>query len=225
MTLKWVLVEVSLQLIFGLIVAVLLNQQFKGRGLVRSIVFVPWAVSGVLTTMLWMLMLNQHIGLVNDLFMKLGIIKESVAWLANPKTTFASVIIAELWRGIPFFAITLLAALQSIPVDIYESCEIDGCGKIKRFFFITLPYLKESIVLATLLRGIWEFNNVDLIFTMTNGGPFYLTTTLPLYTVQTAIMETNFGYGSALAVVMFFSLLCFAMLYLKVNKFGGEIDE
>lgn len=224
-TIKWVLVEVSLQLLFGLIVALLLNQVFKGRGLVRAIVFVPWAVSGVLTTMLWMLMFNQHIGLVNDLFIKLGIINESVAWLANPETTFAAVIVAELWRGIPFFAITLLAALQSIPVDIYESCEIDGCGKIKRFFYIVLPYLKESIVLTTLLRAIWEFNNIDLIFTMTNGGPFYLTTTLPLYTMKTAIIDTNFGYGSALAVVMFVILLCFAAFYLKINKYGGEIDE
>ena len=95
-----------------------------------------------------------------------------IAWLAsNTSTVFGSIIVAELWRGIPFFAVTLLASLQSIPSDVYESCEVDGCGKVRKLFYITLPYLKESIVFATLLRAIWEFNSIDMIFTMTNGGP------------------------------------------------------
>ncbi|WP_239004511.1 carbohydrate ABC transporter permease [Paenibacillus tepidiphilus] len=224
-TLKWVVIEVVLQLVFGLIVALLLNQAFKMRGLVRSLVLVPWAVSGVLTTMLWSLMFNQHIGIFNDILMKLGIISEPVAWLANIHTVFGSVVVAELWRGIPFFAITLLAALQTIPHEVYESCEVDGAGSVKKLFFITLPFLKESIVFATLLRAIWEFNSIDMIFTMTNGGPMDMTTTLPIYMMKTSILEGNYGYGSALGVVTFAFLMIFVVLYLRLNRSGGMQDE
>lgn len=224
-TLKWVFSEVALQLVFGLIVALLLNQSFRFRGLVRSLVLVPWAVSGVLTTMLWSLMFNQHIGIINDILLRLGIIDEKIAWLANPGTVFGAVVFAELWRGIPFFAITLLAALQTIPHEVYESCEVDGAGSLKKLFYITLPYLKESIIFATLLRAIWEFNSIDMIFTMTNGGPMDMTTTLPIYMMKTSILEGNYGYGSALGVVTFVFLMIFVVLYLRLNRKGGMQDE
>lgn len=223
-TLKWVGSEVILQLVLGLAVALLLNQSFRLRGLVRSLVLVPWAVSGVLTTMLWALMYNQHIGVINDVLKRLGVIDQDVAWLANTNTVFGSVIVAELWRGIPFFAVTLLAALQSIPNDVYESADVDGCGKVKKLFYITLPYLKESIIFATLLRAIWEFNSIDMIFTMTNGGPMNMTTTLPIYMMKLSILEGNYGYGSALGVVTFLFLMLFVIFYLRLNK-GGQDDE
>jgi multiple sugar transport system permease protein len=224
-TLKWVGIEVICQLVLGMMVALLLNRTFKGRGLARAAMFIPWAVSGVLTTMLWLLIFNQHIGLLNDILRKLGFIKENIAWLANPNTVFGSVLLAELWRGIPFFAITLLAALQTIPVEVYESGKVDGCDPIRQFFLITLPFLKEAIIFATLMRAIWEFNNIDMILTMTNGGPVYLTTTLPIYMMKTAIIEGNYGYGSALAVIIFVILMVFTVSYLAMNKFGRSIDE
>lgn len=224
-TARWVLTEVSFQLIFGLLIALMLNQRFRGRGAARSIIFLPWAVSGVLTTMIWTLMLNQHVGVINDLLIRCNLIKENVAWLSNPKTVFNSVVLTELWRGIPFFAIILLAALQTIPGEVYESCKIDRCGRFKTLIYITLPYIKDSIVLSTLLRAIWEFNNIDLIYTITGGGPFYLTTTLPLYLMQTAIIESNYGYGSAIAVVVFLLLMMFTIIYLFISKFGGELDD
>lgn len=224
-TLKWVFYEVGLQLVFGLIVALLMNQTFKGRGLARSMVFIPWAVSGVLTTMLWSLMYNQHVGLINDILIRMGLIKEGVAWLANPNSVFNSVILAELWRGIPFFAVTILAALQGIPREVYESSDIDGCGGFRRLIYIILPYLKQTIVFSTLLRVIWEFNSIDMIFTMTNGGPMRLTTTLPIYMMQTAIIGGDYGYGSALAVMVFIILILFSLFYLKISNYGGEIDE
>lgn len=223
-TLKWVFFEVFLQLVIGIIAAVLLNRHFKGRGLIRAVTFVPWAVSGVLTSMLWLLMFDQSIGVINDILKKFALIHENVAWLANPKTVFPSIIIAELWRGIPFFAITILAALQSIPADLYEASDIDGCNKVQRFFYITLPLLMESIVFSTLLRTIWEFNSIDMIFTLTGGGPARTTMTLPIYLMQTAIVEGNYGYGSALAVFVFIFLLIFAAVYIRSTK-GGVIDE
>ena len=214
-TAKWVLTQVVGQLVLGTVVALLLNQKFKGRGFARAISLVPWAVSGVLVTMLWTLMYDQSSGLINDMLMKSGIISKKVAWLADSRTFFPAVNIAELWRGV----------LQSIPADVYESSAIDGCGPVKNFFYITLPYLKESIIFATLLRGIWEFNSIDMIFTMTNGGPMDKTTTLPIYMMKTAIIKGNYGYGSTIGVIAFLILLVFAVFYIKVSGFGGEENE
>lgn len=221
-TLKWVLLQVVFQLLFGVIVALLLNSKFKGRGAVRAISLVPWAVSGVLITMLWSLMYDQNSGLFNNLLMKMGIIKQNIAWLADSHTFFGAIVVAELWRGIPFFAITLLAALQGIPEEVYESSAIDGCGPVKNLIYITLPFLKDSIIFSTLLRGIWEFNSIDMIFTMTNGGPMDQTTTLPIYMMKSSIIQGNYGYGSAIGVVCFIFLMLFALLYVKLSGYGRD---
>lgn len=221
-TLKWVVVEIILQLVLGLLIALLLNRAFRGRGLIRTVSLLPWAVSGVLITMLWTLMYDQNNGLFNDLLKRMGLITQNIAWLADNRTYFGAIVVAELWRGIPFFAITFLAALQSIPQEVYESSAIDGCGPMQNLFYITLPFLKESIIFSTLLRAIWEFNSIDMIFTMTNGGPMNLTTTLPIYMMKTAIIQGNYGYGSAIGVICFLLLLIFAILYMKLSGYGRE---
>jgi multiple sugar transport system permease protein len=222
---KWVSIQISLQLTVGLAVALLLNRTFKGRGFIRALVFVPWAISGVLTSILFIMIYNQTMGLLNNLLIDLGVLKTGVAWLGNPTYVFSSVIAADLWRGFPFFAITLLAALQSIPREVNEACEVDGCGKIRQFVSITLPFLKQTIVFTTLLRIVWEFNSIDLIFNLTGGGPMNLTTTLTLYMYKTAILNWNYGYGSALAVVGAAILFVFAVIYLSLNKFGRGIYD
>ena len=219
---KFVACEVVLQLIFGMIVALILNQKFKGRGFFRALTFIPWALSGVLTAVLWSIMFNQHFGVLNDLLAKLGIIKEPIAWLANTKFVLGSVIVAELWRGIPFFAISLLAAMQGLPDDIYEAARVDGSTKFQTFRFITLPMLKNTIVLTTLLRTIWEFNSVDLIYSLTGGGPVGKTTTLSMLIANQAIKTSNCGYGSTLSVVSFAILAVIAVIYMKLSGFGKE---
>lgn len=218
LTIKWVVTQIVFQLIFGMVVALLLNQKFKGRGLARTVALVPWAVSGVLVTMLWTLMYDQSAGLINIILMKLGLIKNEIAWLANNNTVFFAISVAELWRGIPFFAINILAGLQSIPEEIYESSAMDGCGPVRNFTYITLPYLKESIIFTVLLRGIWEFNSIDMIFTMTNGGPMNKTTTLPIYMMKNAIIKGNYGYGSTVGVVTFILLAIVTVIYLRVTS-------
>lgn len=219
---KFVLIEVLMQLIFGMIVALILNQKFKGRGFFRAVTFIPWALSGVLTAVLWNLIFNQHFGVLNDILLKLGVIKESVAWLANPSVVLGSVIVAELWRGIPFFAISLLAAMQGLPDDIYEAAKVDGSTRIQTFVHITLPLLKDTIVLTTLLRTIWEFNSVDLIYSLTGGGPIGKTTTLSMLIANQAIKTSNYGYGAALSVVSFLILGIVAVVYMKLSGFGKE---
>ncbi|QUW21553.1 sugar ABC transporter permease [Sporosarcina sp. Marseille-Q4063] len=223
-SLKWVVSQVGLQLVFGLLFAVMLNQTFRLRGFVRAIAFIPWAISGVLASVMWSLMYNEHMGVFNDILMKLGIISEPQAFLASTSSAFIAVIIAELWRGIPFFAITLLASLQSIPEELYEASDIDGASKWESFVHITLPHLKNTIVLTTLLRTVWEFNNVDLIFNLTGGGPANSTTTLTMYIANLAVNGSDFGYGSALTVISFILLFVFAMVYLKITGYERE-DE
>ena len=224
-SIKWVFTEVSLQLIFGMIFALILNQSFKGRGFVRTFCFAPWAVSGVLTTMLWILIYNEHIGLLNNILEVLGKANLKKAWVQNVGTAFRSVAIAELWRGIPFFTITLLGGLQTIPLELYESAKVDGGNAWKNFWLITLPYMKESIVFATLMRSIWEFRSVYLIMTMTNGGPVRRTLTLPIYMYQTSIETGEYGYGAALTVVLFAILSVYVVIYLKANNFGKGVNE
>ncbi|MEU9966244.1 carbohydrate ABC transporter permease [Streptomyces malaysiensis] len=218
---KWVVTEVLLQLLLGLALALLVNQTFLGRGLARALVFSPWAVSGVLTTTIWMLLYNPSTG-VSRYLADVGLGTYGTSVLSDTGTVFWAAVLAELWRGVPFFAILILADLQSIPKDLYEAASVDGAGRARRFRHITLPHLKDAIILSTLLRGVWEFNNVDLLYTLTGGGPAGQTTTLPLYVANTGINGHDFGYASALTTVAFVILLFCSILYLRLSKFGGE---
>ena len=216
-TAQWVVVEVALQFIFGLALALLINRTFVGRGIARSLVFSPWAVSGILTTTIWILIYNPSTG-VGRYLADFGIGEYGVSLLAGADSAFWALVLAEMWKGIPFFAILILADLQSVSLDLYESAEVDGAGTFRKFFSITWPHIKQAVIIATLLRAVWEFNNVDLLYTMTGGGPAGSTTTLPLYVAQTAINDRDFGYGSALTVVAFVILTFFSLVYLRITK-------
>lgn len=222
-TARWVVVQVVLQLVIGLILALIVNERFRGRGLARALVFSPWAISGVLTTSIWLLMYSPTSGIIR-LLEPLGVDGSGFAPLIGPESAFWAASIAELWRGIPFFAILLLAELQSVPKELYEAASVDGAGRMQRFWHVTLPHLRNVIVLSTLLRGVWEFNNVDLLYTLTNGGPGKSTTTLPLYVAQQATIAGDFGYGSALTTVTFIILLFFSILYLQLNRVSRGKD-
>ncbi|WP_406128154.1 carbohydrate ABC transporter permease [Streptomyces sp. NBC_00989] len=217
---KWVVVEVGLQLLFGLALALIVNQTFVGRSIGRALVFSPWAVSGVLTSAIWVLLYNSQTGVTRYLA-DMGIGQYGTSWLSDPSTVFSAAVVADLWRGVPFFAILILADLQSVSKDLYEAAEVDGASRFKQFLHITLPHLKDAIVLSTLLRAVWEFNNVDLLYTLTGGGPAGETTTLPLYVANTSVEGHNFGYASALTTVAFVILLFFSIIYLRLSKFGG----
>lgn len=218
---QWVGVEVVLQLLFGLALALLVNQSFVGRAMSRAMVFSPWAVSGVLTSTIWLLLYNSQTGITRYLA-DLGMGSYGTSWLSDTGTVFPAVVVAELWRGVPFFAILILADLQSVPKDLYEAAEVDGAGRLRQFFHITLPHLKDAIILSTLLRAVWEFNNVDLLYTLTGGGPAGETTTLPLRIASIAVDSHDFGYASALTSVAFVILLFCSLVYLRLSKFGGE---
>jgi multiple sugar transport system permease protein len=218
---QWVFVEVGLQLVFGLALALVINETFIGRAVGRALVFAPWAVSGVLTTTIWLLIYNPTTGFGRYLA-DAGIGEYGTSPLAEPGSAFWAAVVAELWRGIPFFAILILADLQSISRDLYESAEVDGAGRFRRFWSITLPHLRAAIVVSTLLRAVWEFNNVDLLYTLTGGGPGGATTTLPLYVARLAIDAKEFGYGSALTMAAFVILAVFSVTYLWLVRMGRD---
>lgn len=218
---QWVTVEVGLQLVLGLGCALVLNQTFVGRGLARALVFAPWAVSGVLVTAIFSLVYNPSTGIMRVLG-SIGIGNPGTAVLSNGDTVFWAAVIAELWHGIPFFAILILAGLQTVPGELYEASAVDGANEGRQFLAVTLPHLRQTLVLATLLRIVWEFNNVDLLYSLTGGGPANQTTTLPLYIARQAIHEFNFGYGAALTVAAFMGLLLMSLLYLRLVKLGDD---
>jgi multiple sugar transport system permease protein len=206
-SLVWVVCAVTLQFTLGFATALLLNRAFAWRAVARALVVVPWALPSVIIGLIWTWMLDFNLGVLNVLGVRLGLLSASVPWLAQLDTAMAGVILAVVWQGFPFFAITLLAGLQAIPAEHYEAAEIDGAGTVAQFRHITLPGLAEVMVTALLLRMIWVANSLDLILVMTGGGPGTATQTLPLHAFLTAWSGGNYGRGSALAVVLTLVLL------------------
>lgn len=220
----YAVVTVAFQFVIGLAMAMLMRNMRCMRGLYRAAVFAPWAVSGVLTAVIWSMMFNGSYGSINDILIRLGIIEDGIAWATRPFTAMVMVIVASVWRGIPYFAINMLAALLSVPNDVYESARIDGAGSVRLFFRITLPYLRETIVLTTLLRLIWTFNDVDIVYSLTSGGPNNATLTLPVYVTRNAVEYFDFGYGSTLTIGLFVVLLVFALIYMQFGKSTGDFS-
>lgn len=219
----WTVANAALQAFLGLLVALLLNQKFRFRGIVRALMFSPWAVGGMLVALIWSFLFNESIGVISDLLVKFGITSIRMSWFSNGQTAMWSMIIANTWRGIPFFAVSILSSLQTIPTELYESADVDGAGTLRKFFRITLPLIKDTFLLTTLLRTIWTLNVVDIIYGMTRGGPNFSTLTVPVYVMMTFQDSLNAGYSSAMAVCMVAVLLVFSAVFLKAGRYGkGE---
>lgn len=218
----WIGLTVPLQMLLGLVTALLLNQEFRWRGLARSLILIPWALPSVVIGLMWAWIYNPQVGLLNDLMLRLGLLQSAVPWLANPDTALYAIIAALVWQGFPFFAIMILAGLQTIPASLYEAAEIDGASVWHQFWHITLPGLRGVLVTAVMLRIIWVANSVDVIYVMTGGGPGYATHTLPLYAFKRTYSSMDFGYGSALAVS--FSVLLLGAIVLYLRRVGRGLE-
>lgn len=219
-TVLYVLFSVALQCVLGFWLAYLLNKKFKGRGVVRALALIPWAVAGLMVGIIWNLMLGQTYGVVNDLLMKAHLIDTKISWFSSRSFALGAIVIANVWRGIPFFAISFMSALSGIPDDLYESGKIDGAKAPTTLFRITLPMIRDTIIITTLLRALWTFNAVDLIISLTDGGPNRGTTTLALYIMRTFSSEFNYGYASALSTISTLIMLVIAFIYIKFGKLG-----
>lgn len=217
-SLIWVFFGVFFQFLFGLILALILNKNFKFRGFVRSLILIPWVTPGILIGLMWKWMYDGNYGVINDILYKLHIINDNVPWLAKSNTALAAVIVTIVWQGIPFFAIMILAALQTISRELYEAASVDGASSWQKFCHITLPMLKGTIFVTTLLRVIWVANSVDVIYTMTGGGPGYSSLTLSVYTFSKARGALDLGYSSTLSIYFTMMLLVVLFMYIKQLK-------
>lgn len=220
----YVVVSVFGQFIGGLILALCLRDKFKGRGIYQSIVFLPWAFSAFVVGLVFRWSFNGEYGVVNDVLMKLGFIKKGIAWLGTPGLSLVVVILAMIWIGIPFFGIMILAALQSIPDEIYEAADMDGCGMFRKFFSLTLPYIKPTVIMTILLRTIWIFNSFDLVVIVTQGGPANYSQTLPSYMYTKAFSGYDFGLAGAFGVLLMVILGVYAVLFLKLSNYDKAGD-
>lgn len=219
-TIFWVVFGVGFQFFFGFILALLLNQSFKGRGFIRAISLIPWVTPGVLIGLMWRWMYDGNYGVINDILSKLNLIDANVPFLSSPDSAFASVIVTIIWQGIPFFALMILAGLQGIPAELYEAADMDGATAIQKLFKITIPSIKNTILITALLRIIWVANSVDVIFNMTEGGPAYATQTLSVYIFNEA-NTLDMGYASTMAILLALVLCSVAVPYL-IMKFKEE---
>lgn len=216
----WVVFGVGFQFLFGFSLALLLNQKFRGRGMVRAVSLIPWATPGVLIGLMWKWLYDGNYGVINDLLQKLNMIDENIPFLSKTSTSFPSVILTIIWQGIPFFALMILAGLQGISSEMYEAADIDGATSIQKLFRITIPSIKNTIFTTILLRIIWVTNSVDVIYNMTEGGPSYSSQTLSVYIYNKANV-LNLGYASVMAIILMLLLSVIAIPYIR-NNFKKE---
>ncbi|WP_416068018.1 carbohydrate ABC transporter permease [Rhizobium sp. ZK1] len=217
-TLWWAGASVILQFFLGLVLALLLDKPFWGRGVIQALVFLPWAVPSFLAGLNWAWLFNPVIGPIPHWLFALGLMSEPGNILSDPQYAMWGPIIANVWWGIPFFAITLLAALQAIPRDLYEAASIDGAGWFQRFWSITLPFLAPTIAITVMLRTVWISNFADLIVVMTGGGPADRTQIVASYIFTQAFRRLDFGYASAIALVLLVLLLAYSMLIILLRQ-------
>lgn len=217
-TLWWTTGSLFFQFFFGLGLALLLNRPFHGRKLVQGLVFLPWAVPTFLTGLTWTWLFNPVIGPLPHVFYAIGLQEAPVTILADPATAMWGPIIANVWFGIPFFAITLLAARKSIPAELYEAAAIDGASAWQQFTKVTLPFLAPTIAITVMLRTVWIATFADLIFVMTAGGPAGSTNTIATYIYVSAFRALDKGYASAVAVLLLVLLIIYALIVIQIRR-------
>lgn len=215
-TLLFTVASVALELILGLVLALAMDRTFRGRGAVRAALLIPWALPTVVAALLWRFLFDSQAGIVNAALVGIGLLDEPLVWFVRPVTAWVPVILADVWKTTPFVAILLLAGLQGIPRDLYESAAVDGAGRWKQLLHVTLPLLKPAFLVAMIFRTLDAFRVFDLIYVLTGGGPGTSTEPVALYTFNTLFQNLRFGYGAALSVVVFLITFGLALLYIRV---------
>lgn len=219
-TALWVFGSLVPQFVIGFALALCLRRWFPLRGLYQALVFFPWAVSGFLIGILFRWLYNSEFGVINDLLEKAGLIDQPVPWLADPQTAMVAIISANIWYGVTFFAIMIMAALQSVPEELYEAAALDGAGKVRTLLQITVPYIRVTLALTVLLRTIWIFNFPDLIFGMTGGGPNNETQIVTTWMI-TVTQQGDYGKASAIGLLVVAILLVFSIFFLTATRGKG----
>jgi len=192
--------SVGVKLGLGMILALTLNEKFIGRGIIRMLLLIPWAVPGMVAAMTWKWMYNDTYGIINSIFKNMGLIETSIPWLSSKYLTLYSVIIVNIWRGVPFFLFSLLGALQTIDAQLYEAAKIDGANVVTRFWNITVPSIIPVISITTMLSSIWTFNDFENIYLITGGGPLNSSSVIATYTYEIAFRYNEMAQAVSVAV-------------------------
>ncbi len=214
-TVIYTVICIVVKLILGMLFALLLNEKFHGRGLTRVAMLLPWAIPGMVAANTWKWMYNDQYGIINEVLRDLHIISSPIPWLGSMSLALFSVIIVNIWRGVPFFLFSILGALQSIDEQLYDAGKIDGANVFQRFFNITLPSIMPVVAISTLLSTIWTFNDFDNIWLITGGGPLNASSVIATYTYEQAFMYNDMARGMAVAVSVVPVLLILMILVTK----------
>jgi multiple sugar transport system permease protein len=214
-TFIFVFVSTFFEIMLGLLIALILNRSFRGRGLVRASILVPWAIPTVVSSQMWRFLFHDKYGLLNFIFFGSDT-SAYTAWLASPAAAFTAVIAADVWKTSSFAGLLILAGLQVIPDDLYEAARIDGASSWQQFRRITLPLIKPAVLIALLFRTMDAFRVFDLVFVMTQGGPADSTNVLQFYGYKKIFTEGLMGYGSTISVLVFLITFVISLFYIKV---------
>jgi trehalose/maltose transport system permease protein len=215
-TVRFTLISVTLETIFGMVIALVLNASFPGRGVVRTAVLIPWAVPTIVSAKMWSWMLNDQFGIINDALMKLGFISHPLAWTANPDLSMIAVIMVDVWKTTPFMALLLLAGLQMLPSDCFEAAKVDGINPVKVFFKVTLPLIRPAVMVAVIFRALDSLRIFDLIYVLTSNSKD--TMSMSVYARQQLVDFQEVGYGSAASTLLFMTVAVLIIVYMTVGR-------
>ncbi|HAQ07875.1 MAG TPA: ABC transporter permease [Bacillus bacterium] len=216
-------ISVFFELVLGLLIALLINRAFIGRGIIRASVLIPWAIPTAVSAMMWKYLYDGQSGIIAHYFEKLHLISSAGDLLSTSTGAMFSIIFTDVWKTTPYMSLLLLAGLQTIPSSLYEAAQVDGANKFQQFFKITLPLLKSSILVALLFRTLDAFRVFDLIYVLTGGGPANSTEAITVYAYKTLFSQQNFGAGSVLSVIVFLSVALISVIYIKF--IGSDLFE
>ncbi|MEI7989653.1 MAG: sugar ABC transporter permease [Chloroflexota bacterium] len=217
-TFYFMIVSIAIELVAGVSIALLLNTDFRGRNILRTLILIPWALPITIDAIMWKWIFNANYGALNSLFLQLGIISKYQAWLSDSLGAMHAVILADVWKVTPLVILLSLAALQTIPADLYEAAMIDGASIWKSFWFITFPLLLPTLMIVLLVRTMDAFKVFDIIYIMTSGGPADGTKVIAYFTYLDAFSYLRLGHGAALAYLMTFFIIIMIIIYIKVLK-------
>jgi trehalose/maltose transport system permease protein len=218
-TIKFTLITVGFEFVLGMIIALVVNSSFKGRGAMRAVMLVPWAIPTVVAAQMWKWMFDDVYGVINDAGVRLHLLSHSRAWISEPSTALASVCAVDIWKTTPFVALLLLAGLQVIPGDLYEAASVDGASKLQQFWRITLPLLRPAILVALIFRTLDALRVFDVFYVFFGNRPD--TQTMAIYAQSTIVGDGHVGYGSAISVAIFLIIAVFVIIYVTATRVSG----
>jgi multiple sugar transport system permease protein len=208
-------------LVLGMSLALVLNENLPFRNFFRGIALIPWVVPGVVVALLTLYMFNSQVGIIDYVLVQVGVTERFVDWFGSTRNALWAIILANIWNQTPFYMLMVLAGLQTVPEDEYDAAKVDGANVLQRFRYVTLPNIRGVLAIVIALQVIWNFNNFDLIWATTEGGPVNATTTLTVHVYRMAFKSLDLGYAAAIGVVMLVALLLFLVFYVRAME-GGE---